>query len=120
MLFSIILIIAIGFLVPLLYKKLLNRITTNNVRCSSCKTTFRAKDIVDETLAGDGLTNGGKMRKIIVTMRCFTCGEEKKISIYTTHRHHPAKGSPARQYFKELEEKEWAQMTKQNKKKNDD
>ncbi len=115
MIFAVIFLLLL-VLICLFYKTAKNKITNNHAYCSACKTAFRAKDIVDETLAGDGLTNGGKTRKIIVTMRCSTCGEEKKFPIYTAYRHHVTKGSPARQYFKDIEEKEWAQMTKQEKK----
>lgn len=105
---TIILLISLGALGAYLYRKIRNN-KANNTRCPVCKTSFRASDIVDETLAGDGLTNGGKNRKIIVTMRCSACGNDKKLTIFTAYRHHPVKGSPARQYFKELAEKEWSQ-----------
>ena len=86
----------------------------NTANCSACKTPFTANDIVDENLSGDGIRNSGNTRKIIVTMRCSRCGKEKKFPIYTTYRHHPVKGSPAQQYFRELENLAWMQTDAQN------
>ena len=116
MIFAVIsiLLLVLVWLFHRFYRNTRNKMANNNAHCSSCKTPLRAKDIVDETLAGDGLDNGGKTRKIIVTMRCPTCYRDKKLTIYTDYRHHVTKGSPARQYFKDIEEKEWAQMTKQD------
>lgn len=115
MIIAIFIIVAFVILSVYLYRKARN-CATNNARCPTCKITFRANDIVDETLAGDGLTNGGKNRKIIVTMRCASCGNDKKVTIFTSYRHHPTKGSPAKQYFKELAKKEWEQEARKEKK----
>ena len=101
--------IAIGVFCVAFYRKKRNQ-SANKAKCPSCKTPFRASDIVSESLADDGLSNGGRMRKLYVTMRCSSCGTEKKLTIYTEYRHHPTKGSPAYQYFKEVEQREWEQL----------
>ena len=114
----VILILTVFVLIVLgifLYRKARNEVASK-AQCPTCKITFRANDIIDENLAGDGLTNTGKTRKIIVTMRCSICGNEKKLTIFTAYRHHPTKGSPGRQYFAELAKKEWEQAALREKK----
>ena len=100
--FFVILFIVVGVFLRCLYYKIKNKIA-NSAKCPICKIPFGASDIVREDLAEDGLVNSGMIRKLYVVMRCSSCGEEKKLTIYTHYRHHPINGSPAYQYFKEVE-----------------
>ena len=99
----IILLIAVSVFLINFYQKKRNDVA-NKAKCPACRTPFQASDIVREDLAEDGLANSGKVRKLYVVMRCSSCGEEKKLTIYTHYRHHPINGSPAYQYFKEVEQ----------------
>lgn len=102
MLIALIGIIALAVGGYVLYIFLTNKIANNKV-CKSCKKPFNAKDIIGESLVGDGVQNSGKMRKLSVNMRCSICEREQTLIIYTEYRHSPSKGSPAYQYFKDLE-----------------
>ncbi len=106
---GVIIVLAVGGY--FLFVSLTNKIADNSV-CKSCKKSFNAKDIIGESLVGDGLKNSGKMRKLSVNMRCSNCEHEQTLIIYTEYRHSPSKGSPAYQYFKDLErEREEKQKT---------
>ncbi len=87
------------------YRSTHNKNTNKKSVCKECKKRFCAKDIISEDLIGDGLQNSGKaIRKISVRMRCSNCENEQEFTIFTAYRHSPSKGSPAYQYFKDLEE----------------
>ena len=101
-LISIIVIVFISVGVRIWYQKMRNGFS-DRAACKKCERQFRAADIVSENLVGDGLQNSGKVRKISVTMRCPNCGLERNLLIYTEYRHSSIKGSPAHQYFNDLE-----------------
>ena len=102
MIITLIIIVALSIGVYFLYINLTNKRADNSI-CKNCKTPFQAKDILSENLVGDGLSNSGKLRKLSVTMRCSGCEREQTLIIFTGYRHSPSKGSPAYQYFKDVE-----------------
>lgn len=100
--------VLIAFVIGLIctwYRSTHNKNTNKKCVCKKCKRRFCAKDIIAEDLIGDGLQNSEKAtRKIAVRMRCSNCENEQVFTIFTAYRHSPSKGSPAYQYFKDLEE----------------
>ena len=98
----VVIIAGIAILFYWIWRKGLEK-KARNAACPKCKQKLGSKDIVGESLKGDGIDNSKRTRKINVSMRCPVCGEEIKLLIYTKYRHHEFNGTPAQQYFRDLE-----------------